>query len=66
MKRFLTVVVLGMIGAAGLVGCEASAKVDTDSSPDHGTYSKTTVKRESPSGDATYERRTETRTQVSP
>jgi hypothetical protein len=67
MKRFLTVLALGLISAAGVIGCEASAKVDTNGSTDNGgSYSKTTVKRESPAGDSTYERRTETRTQVNP
>ena len=65
MKRFFCLALLGMLGAATLAGCEASAKVgDTDN--DHGSYSKTTVKRESPSGDTTYERKTETKTTINP
>ena len=65
MKRFFCLALLGMLGAGALAGCEASAKVgDTDN--DHGSYSKTTVKRESPSGDTTYERKTETKTTINP
>jgi hypothetical protein len=65
MKRVLCLALLGMIGAGALAGCEASAKVgDTDEG--HGSYSQTTVKRESPPGDTTYERKTETRTTVNP
>ena len=65
MKRFFCMALLGMLGAATLAGCEASAKVG-DADDDHGSYSKTTVKRESPSGDTTYERKTETKTTINP
>ncbi len=57
-------VALSLLSAGTMIGCEASAKVDTDGSPDHGSYSKTTVRRESPVGDTTYERKTETKTEV--
>ena len=66
MKRFFCIAMLGMLGAATLAGCEASAKVGDSSDDSHGSYSKTTVKRESPSGDTTYERRSETKTTINP
>jgi hypothetical protein len=65
MKRFFCIALLGMLGAGTLIGCEASAKVG-DSDDDHGSYNKTTVKRESPSGDTTYERKTESKTTINP
>ena len=65
MTRFFCIALFGMLGAATLAGCEASAKVG-DSDDSHGSYSKTTVKRESPSGDTTYERKTETKTTINP
>jgi len=65
MKRFFCMALLGMLGAATLAGCEASAKVG-DSDEGHGSYSHTSVKRESPSGDTTYERKTETKTTINP
>jgi len=64
MQRFLSIALLGLMGAGTLIGCEASAKVDTDGNPDHGTVSQTTVHRESPAGDTTYKRTTETKTTV--
>jgi hypothetical protein len=64
MKRVLSIVLLGLMGVGTMVGCEASAKVDTDGDVDNGTYRRTTVKRETPSGDTTYERKTETKTTV--
>ena len=68
MKRLLSLALLGIFSAA-LAGCEASAKVDTDGRVDADSgrsYSRTTVKREAPSGDTTYERRTESRTTINP
>ena len=62
MKSTLCLAFLAVFGLAGLVGCEASARVDTDT--DHGSYHKETVKRESPSGDTVYERKTETKTEI--
>jgi len=66
MKRSLCLALLGMLGAATLAGCEASAKVGDNDDTSHGSYSKTTVRREAPAGDTTYERRTETKTTVNP
>ncbi len=61
MKRVISLALLGMFGIATLAGCEASAKIDTDGVADHNTsVSKTTVKREAPSGQTTYERKTTT------
>jgi hypothetical protein len=68
MKRLLSLALLGMVSAA-LAGCEASAKVDTDGHVDSDgrtTYSKTTVRRDVPAGDTTYERKTESRTTINP
>jgi hypothetical protein len=62
MKTLLCLALLGSFGIAGLVGCEASAKVGDDD--DHGSYHKTEVRREAPSGDTTYERKTETHTEI--
>lgn len=64
MKRLFCLVMLGLLGAGTLAGCEASAKVGDDTDSGHGSYNKTTVKRESPSGDTTYERKTETKTEI--
>ena len=61
MKRLVCLALLGLIGA-GVAGCEMNVKTDTDT--DHGTETKTTVKRETPSGETTYERKTETKTEV--
>lgn len=69
MKRLLSLALLGIVSAA-LAGCEASAKVDTDGHVDSDssrtTYSKTTVRRDVPAGDTTYERRTESKTTINP
>jgi hypothetical protein len=62
MTRCLCLALLGLFAVAGMVGCEASAKVGSDD--DHGVSQQTTVKRESPSGDTVYERKTETSTEV--
>jgi hypothetical protein len=44
MKRVLTAILLGMFGAAVMVGCEASAEVgDNDRDGDY-SYKKTTVR----------------------
>jgi hypothetical protein len=62
MKRLLSLALVSSFAFAGLVGCEANAKVGDDD--DHGTVHKTEVKRESPNGDTTYKRTTETHTEV--
>ena len=60
MKHLLCLALVGAFGLAGLVGCEASAKVGDDA--DHATV-KTTVKKEEPSN-TVYEQKTVTRTDV--
>ena len=64
MKRLLSIAILGLLGAGTIIGCEASAKVDTDGDPNHGSVHQTTVKTQTPSGDTTYKKTTETKTEV--
>lgn len=62
MKRVIALSLLGMFAVSALVGCEASAKVDTDGDS-HSSMSKTTVRTDSPRGES---KTTETRTTVNP
>ena len=66
MKRLLCLGLLGVLGAAISMGCEASAKVDPPSvSSDHTSVHSTEVHKDYPNGDV-VEHRSESRTTVSP
>ena len=64
MKKFVTFAMLGMFTAA-IAGCEASGSVGTNNDPNSG-YQKKTVTETSPSGQTTYQKTTETKTDSNP
>lgn len=65
MKKFVTLAMLGMFVAA-MAGCEANAKVGTDSSNPNAGYDKKTVTETSPNGQTTYQKTTESKTETNP